>query len=75
MAKKQDAETVAEKAPETVLVRALMPLWAGWQLVAPGTVYEQPAEAAAGMAALGMVEIVQREASAPPVSMTEGEVD
>ncbi|HSN78208.1 MAG TPA: hypothetical protein VL334_24315 [Anaerolineae bacterium] len=46
------------EAPEAVLVRALMPLWNAWELVAPGTVYEQPASAAAEMAALGMVDLV-----------------
>jgi len=51
MTRKQQAglgqETGPSSRPETVLVRALMPLWAGWELVAPGTVYEQPADAAA----------------------------
>lgn len=43
---------------DMVQVRALVPLWDMWELVAPGTVYEQPAHAAAEMAALGMVELV-----------------
>ena len=44
--------------PKMVTVRALLPLWAEWELVAAGTVYELPAAAAEEMAALGMVELV-----------------
>jgi len=78
MTRKQQAglgqETGPSSRPETVLVRALMPLWAGWELVAPGTVYEQPADAAEAMAALGMVEIVQAGDASADVSMTDEEM-
>jgi hypothetical protein len=52
------AQTPTQPAEEMTLVRALVPLWAGWELIEPGTVYEQPVEAARGMAALGLVELV-----------------
>lgn len=64
-------------AASTVLVRALIPLWAGWELVTPGTVYEQPAAAAAQMAALGMVELMDADAgdASAALSMTDEELD
>ena len=64
--------TKRAKQQSMVQVRALVPLWGHNEVVAVGTVYEQPVAAAERMAASGMVEMLG-DASAPAVSMTEPE--
>lgn len=65
----------SEKSDASVaMVQALSPLWAGWGIVPVGTVYELEREAAAELAARGLVRVLGRDASlAPSVRLTEGE--
>lgn len=59
MAKKQ----VADAPPETVLVEALVPMWAEKDVVPVGTIYRLPPEAAQYLANLGFLRVLPEEAS------------